>query len=471
MEYHLLGYEKPLLLITLLFVSSNLIKGGEAAGVGQNITLNSTAFPWRSWTWKAAKEAEAVAAINCSSHGRAFLDGIIADGAPMCERNNCYNGSDCSTLLPNCSADVVSGDSLFLEEYWMRHKSNTAVLISGWHRMSYYFAPGSFISVVLKRHIKLLHHAVGNAKTDGRYIVFGTGVTQLLNGLIISLSPNVTSDPKAPVKKVVAAVPYYPVFRRQTSFFNFKGYEWKGNASDYVKTTSPENFIELVTSPNNPEGRLRHSIIKGSSAIYDQVYYWPQYTAIKYASDENIMLFSMSKFTGHSGSRFGWAMIKEEKVYNKITEYMQQNSEGTSHETQLRTLKLIKEILLQIKTKRGTMGDINEFGYQALRKRWIELSKLVSSSNRFSLQKLAPEYCNYFKKIRDPSPSYGWLKCEWKEDTDCEAVLRNGQIKTQSGVLFEADSRYTRLSLIKTQDDFDQMIQKLKPLVHAKQKN
>lgn len=205
---------------------------------------------------------------------------------------------------------------------------------------------------------------------------------------------------------------------------------------------------------------------------------------------------------------YRWALIKDVKVYDRVMEYMTENTEGTSHDTQLRTLKLIKEILLQMKTKRETMADINQFGYQTLSKRWAELTKLVASSDRFSLQNLSPQYCNYFKKVRDPSPcmllasylinfanfvrlyissnqlhiymlnaianlhqliaAFGWLKCEWEEDTDCEALLRNAQIKTQSGVLFEADSRYTRLSLIKTEDDFDQMMEKLKPLVSAK---
>lgn len=64
--------------------------------------------------------------------------------------------------------------------------------------------------------------------------------------------------------------------------------------------------------------------------------------------------------------------------------------------------------------------------------------------------------------------AYGWLKCEWKEDTDCAAVLRNGKILSQSGVLFEASSRHARLSIIKTQDDFNQLMERLTVLVMAK---
>ncbi|RVW94865.1 hypothetical protein CK203_034589 [Vitis vinifera] len=41
-----------------------------------------------SWSRKAAEEEEAVAAVTCSVHGRAYLDGLVADGSPVCECNS-----------------------------------------------------------------------------------------------------------------------------------------------------------------------------------------------------------------------------------------------------------------------------------------------------------------------------------------------------------------------------------------------
>lgn len=60
-----------------------------------------------TWTRRAAEEAEAVAAISCSGHGMAFVDGVRDNGRPVCECNNCYSGPDCSQLLPNCTADAT----------------------------------------------------------------------------------------------------------------------------------------------------------------------------------------------------------------------------------------------------------------------------------------------------------------------------------------------------------------------------
>ncbi|KAB5557342.1 hypothetical protein DKX38_008251 [Salix brachista] len=61
-----------------------------------------------SWSRIAAIEAEAVAAISCSGHGRAYLDGLVLDGnkEPVCECNTCYGGPDCSQFLPDCAADA-----------------------------------------------------------------------------------------------------------------------------------------------------------------------------------------------------------------------------------------------------------------------------------------------------------------------------------------------------------------------------
>lgn len=72
---------------------------------------------WKlSWSKEAAAEAEAVAAISCSGHGRAYLDGMVVNGKPICDCNSCYGGPDCSVFLPACAvnADRYPPLSLFL---------------------------------------------------------------------------------------------------------------------------------------------------------------------------------------------------------------------------------------------------------------------------------------------------------------------------------------------------------------------
>lgn len=61
--------------------------------------------------------------------------------------------------------------------------------------------------------------------------------------------------------------------------------------------------------------------------------------------------------------------------------------------------------------------------------------------------------------------AYGWVKCEREEDRDCAAVLLNASIISRTGVIFETGSRYTRLSLIKTEDDMDLLLRRFESLV------
>ena len=71
---------------------------------------------------------------------------------------------------------------------------------------------------------------------------------------------------------------------------------------------------------------------------------------------------------------------------------------GVSKDTQLRALQLLKVVI-------GDGGDeIFCFGYGTLKKRWEILNKILSMSTRFSLETIKPEYCNYFKKVRDFTP-------------------------------------------------------------------
>ncbi|XP_021806747.1 tryptophan aminotransferase-related protein 4-like isoform X2 [Prunus avium] len=421
-----------------------------------------TSEEWRlTWSKRAAEEAERVAAISCSGHGSAYLDGLVLDGKePVCECNSCYEGPDCSEFVTGCAANADSGDPYFLQPFWMQHAAQSAVLVAGWHRMGYSYADGSYISAVLEEHIRQLHSTVGNAVTQGRYIVFGAGSTQLLNAAVHALSSDNSSNSSSPAS-VVASIPYYRLYKTQTEFFRSLDYRFEGDTSSLLNISEAGKVIEFVTSPNNPDGKLNKAVLHGpnSSAIYDRVYYWPHFTAIPNPADDDLMVFTLSKLTGHAGTRFGWAVIKNESVYQKMTEYMSSSSMGVSRDAQLRALKLINVVL----ETRGK--QIFEFGYHTMRNRWESLSKTLSLSNRFSLQKLGPRYCTYFQKIRGPSPAYAWVKCEREEDTDCSEVLQAANVIGRSGSIFSAEDRYVRLSLIRSQDDFDILIQRLNQLV------
>jgi L-tryptophan--pyruvate aminotransferase len=64
--------------------------------------------------------------------------------------------------------------------------------------------------------------------------------------------------------------------------------------------------IELIASPNNPSFQMQEvSQNVTGPVVYDHAYYWPHLAPITKAMDYDIMLFTMSKVTGHAGSRVG----------------------------------------------------------------------------------------------------------------------------------------------------------------------
>ncbi|GKU90736.1 hypothetical protein SLEP1_g4692 [Rubroshorea leprosula] len=414
-----------------------------------------------SWSSEGAAEAEAVAAISCSGHGRAYLDGLVLDDErqPLCECHTCYSGPDCSQLLPNCAANVDGGDPLFLEPFWMKHAASSALVVSGWHRMSYSYDDDTSSSKVLEKHIRKLHSLVGNADTDNRFIIFGAGSTQVISAAIYALSPDNASSPA----RVVASIPYYRLYKAQTEHFKSVDFKFEGDTTAWrnTSTSNTTKLIEFVTSPNNPDGQMNRAVLHGPyvKAIHDRAYYWPHFTPIPAPADEDLMIFTLSKLTGHAGTRFGWAVIKDKNVYERMTNHMSLNSMGVSKDSQLRALKLLKVIL----ERKGR--EIFEFGYETMKARWEILNKTLSLSNRFSLQKIPPQYCNFFQEVKEPSPAYAWLKCEREEDKDCHAVLKAANIMGREGSRFSAEDRYVRLSMIRRRDDFDIFIERLKELV------
>jgi hypothetical protein len=63
--------------------------------------------------------------------------------------------------------------------------------------------------------------------------------------------------------------------------------------------------------------------------------------------------------------------------------------------------------------------------------------------------------------------AYAWVKCEKEDDRDCYEALLKAKIVTRSGVGNEASNWYTRVSLLKSDDDFDVLMERVTDLVRA----
>lgn len=101
------------------------------------------------------------------------------------------------------------------------------------------------------------------------------------------------------------------VFRLQaypaiTDYLKSALYTWGGDATVFKQDVEENSYIELVTTPNNPSGEVRYPVVNGTGAVvHDLAYYWPHYTPITSPADGDLMLFTVSKSTGHAGTRIG----------------------------------------------------------------------------------------------------------------------------------------------------------------------
>lgn len=61
--------------------------------------------------------------------------------------------------------------------------------------------------------------------------------------------------------------------------------------------------------------------------------------------------------------------------------------------------------------------------------------------------------------------AYAWVKCERPGDANCYEIFREAKITGRDGKVFGSEESFVRLSLIRSQDDFDHLIDMLKKLV------
>ena len=106
---------------------------------------------------------------------------------------------------------ICSGDPMVYERYWQEMGHMTTMVIAGWQSLSYFSDNNNelcwFLEPELAKEIVRVHKVVGNAVTQDRYIVVGTGSTQLYQAALYALSPH---DDSGPIN-VVSAAPYYCV--------------------------------------------------------------------------------------------------------------------------------------------------------------------------------------------------------------------------------------------------------------------
>lgn len=352
---------------------------------------------------------------------------------------------------------------MMYEAFWREVGGRAATVIRGCQAMSYVSDDAAlcwFLEPELEREVRRLHRVVGNAVADGYHLVVGTGATQLYQAAMYALSSPAQGDKPVPV---VSPAPYYSSYPPQTDLQLSGLYRWAGDAN----TFAGGECIELVCSPNNPDGAVREAVVAGGKAIHDLVYYWPQYTPITGRAARDIMLFTVSKITGHAGTRLGWALVKDPEVARKMVYFVDRSTIGVSRESQLRATKILGVVSDAYETPPAGDGSgatgprLFDFARRRLEERWRTLRAAVAASGAFSLPEETAGHCNFSKRTVTACPAFAWLRCEKEGVEDCAEFLAGHKIVARGGEQFGGDARCVRINMLDRDQVFDMLVQRL----------
>ncbi|KAL2926211.1 Tryptophan aminotransferase-related protein 1 [Bienertia sinuspersici] len=323
--------------------------------------------------------------------------------------------------------------------------------------------------------VKRVHRVVGNAVTEGRYVIGGTGSSQLFLVALRALASSVrktTNGSNSSNKRI-------PVFYKEAmEQEKSELYEWQGDANTF-KPESNNPYIEVVTSPNNPDGRSRKPVVKGEGGVvmYDLAYYWPQYTPITSPADYDVMLFTLSKTTGHAGSRMGWAIVKDQEIAKKMKKQICLTIIGSCQEGQFRATKILQFVADRYEhasyykppnnvyvPKLFQIEGVFDYGHRILAQRWEKLRAIVQRIGVLSLPDFSPGFCNFFQKPTSSVPAFAWVECKTVEDA--EQITKKLKIKTRIGSRFgsSVSERFIRVSMMGDDHDFNLFLERLSSL-------
>lgn len=145
------------------------------------------------------------------------------------------------------------------------------------------------------------------------YVVITTGAKQALEAAFFALK---TVEGKEGVSHTPPYWPSYPTLSK--------------NQGLKFSATPQKNYINVVTSPNNPDGKESPA----PADIHDAVYDCEVYGSSGHLNLAKIRVFSAAKMYGLSGLRVGWAVTEDKKLAEAMAYYVEITTSGVSVSSQ-----------------------------------------------------------------------------------------------------------------------------------------
>lgn len=209
------------------------------------------------------------------------------------------------------------------------------------------------------------------------------------------------------------------------------------------RNLNPNNVLEFVAIPNNPDGIIHDKPYYQTSpyVVYDMVYYWSHNSENVKKVSYPIMMFSLSKMTGHSSSRFGWALIKDKEIAKYMIDYIWYSCHGVAIEAQYRSYVVLKSII-------DSKGEFFKFMRQLMLRRWDRLIEIFNRYGRGKFSILSPK-----------GFVVAWIKCNnLQRNESCFDIFNKNRILVNPGDTYGADAHHIRFNMQGDESTFNILI-------------
>jgi aspartate/methionine/tyrosine aminotransferase len=130
--------------------------------------------------------------------------------------------------------------------------------------------------------------------------------------------------------------------------------------------------------------------------IRDACYNWSHYTKHPVKLRDKVVIFSLSKLSGHSSTRIGWAIVKDADVAAKMREYVELFSSGVSIQSQESAAHILRRLntkngRLLLKLAQATLSDRHKAIQRIVKEKSLPV-KILSERGMFLYVQCRPQF-------------------------------------------------------------------------------
>lgn len=337
-----------------------------------------------------------------------------------------------------------------INEWWRKQNLQISYQISE-HAFYLVQALPELESAIREFHKTLSPHQ----KIEDRYLVIGNGATQVINAALYANALYHSMKNHPPINRSVQATILYGTERLPGYLENNTLVQcFPKELLRWVQFGEHENIdrkhlLEFVATPNNPDGKILKPVTGAAYTIHDRVNHWSLFlneddSAVKEDTleDDWISIFSLSKILSFSGSRVGYAFVKDPLIAHFMKYYIIITTHGLGSDSQHRCLVALRYLL----DSPNKVFEYSDWIRSELKARWNILKETVLST---SLELLNSQGPNAW--VKTPGNAFDYL-------------MKKYHIEATYGDEYGATSDHARLNLLAKPNEFDEFIWRLKHL-------